>query len=264
MQEQSGAPFSLAGKTAVVTGGASGIGLAMCRAFVRQGAAVHILDRSVEQAEAAARELTATGGSASAHRCDVSDAESVRAAFEEVLAQGRLHILVNNAGVAHVGSLATTPEEDFDRLMRINVKGVYLCSRAAIEPMRRQGGGVILNMGSVAGCAGLSDRFAYSTSKGAVLAMTMSIARDYVKDGIRCNAISPARVHTPFVDGFLAKNYPGHEQEMMGKLAETQPVGRMGEPEEVANLAVYLCSDEAGFITGVNYPIDGGFLNLHG
>ena len=264
MQQESKTPFSLTGKTAVVTGGASGIGLAICRAFVRHGAAVHILDRSVEQAETAARELTSAGGTVSAHACDVSDTESVRGVFAGIFAQQRVNILVNNAGVAHVGSLATTSEEDFDRLMRINVKGVFLCSRATIEHMRAQGGGVILNMGSVAGCAGLADRFAYSTSKGAVLAMTMSIARDYVKDGIRCNAMSPARVHTPFVDGFLAKNYPGHEEEMMATLAATQPVGRMGEPEEVANLAVYLCSDEAGFITGVNYPIDGGFLNLHG
>jgi len=264
MEQPSRAPYSLAGKTAVVTGGASGIGLAICRAFVRQGAAVHLLDRNERDAAAVAEQLAANGGRARAHACDVGNGDSVRAAFAEVFAQGPLDILVNNAGVAHVGNLATTGEEDFDRVMAVNVRGVYLCARAAIEHMRQHRGGVILNMGSVAGMAGLSDRFAYSTSKGAVLAMTMSIARDYVADGIRCNAISPARVHTPFVDGFLAKNYPGREAEMLEKLAATQPIGRMGQPEEVANLAVYLCSDEASFLTGVNYPIDGGFVNLHG
>jgi NAD(P)-dependent dehydrogenase (short-subunit alcohol dehydrogenase family) len=119
-------------------------------------------------------------------------------------------------------------------------------------------------MASVAGSAGLADRFAYSTSKGAVIAMTYSVARDYINHNIRCNCISPARVHTTFVDGYLKKNYPGREQEMFEELAKTQPIGRMGEPEEVASLALFLCSDAASFITGVNYPLDGGFMNLHG
>lgn len=257
-------PFSLQGKTAAVTGGASGIGLAIARAFVRQGAAVHILDRNREEAAAAVREMTAAGGRAVAHECDVADAASVQQAFTAIFAQEQLHILVNNAGIAHVGSLATTGEEDFDRVLRVNVKGVYLCMRAALDHMRGHGGGVILNMASIAATTGLSDRFAYSTSKGAVVAMTLSVARDSLRDGIRCNAISPARVRTPFVDGFVAKNYPGREEEMFEKLAGAQPIGRMGKPEEVADLAVYLCSDEASFITGQNYAIDGGFLNLHG
>jgi 2-keto-3-deoxy-L-fuconate dehydrogenase len=130
--------------------------------------------------------------------------------------------------------------------------------------MKSSGGGVILNLASIAGSAGLPDRFAYSMSKGAVIAMTYSVARDYMAHNIRCNCISPARVHTPFVDSYLAKNYPGREQEMFDKLAHAQPIGRMAEASEVASMAVFLCSDEAAFITGVDYPLDGGFMNLRG
>ena len=188
----------------------------------------------------------------------------MRETFGAIFARGRVNILVNNAGVAHVGTVESTNEEDFDRILRINVRGVYLCTRAVVEHMKERGGGVILNMASIAGMAGLPDRFAYSTSKGAVLAMTFSVARDYLGAKIRCNAISPARVHTPFVDGFVAKNYPGREAEMMETLGRAQPVGRMAEPEEVASLAVWLCSEEASFVTGVNYPLDGGYMNLRG
>jgi NAD(P)-dependent dehydrogenase (short-subunit alcohol dehydrogenase family) len=248
----------------VITGGASGIGLAIAKAFAREGAPVHLLDLNESAVQAAAQAIQAAGGSAEAHVCDVSDAASVRETFESIFARGRVRILVNSAGVAHVGTVASTSEEDFDRLMRVNVRGVYLCTRAVIERMKAHSGGVILNMASIAATAGLPDRFAYSTSKGAVLAMTFSIARDYLRDNIRCNAISPARVHTPFVDGFVAKNYPGREKEMMEVLGQAQPIGRMAEPEEVANLAVWLCSDEASFITGGNYPLDGGFVNLRG
>ncbi len=251
----------LIGKTAVITGGASGIGLAIATAFARQGATVSIIDQNDSGARAAAEEI---GTAATAFACDVSDGESVRKTFAAIFARGRVDILVNNAGVAHVGTVTSTSEEDFDRIVRINVRGVYLCTRAVVEHMKAQGGGVILNMASIAAIAGLPDRFGYSTSKGAVLAMTFSVARDYIDENIRCNAISPARVHTPFVDGFVAKNYPGHEAEMMEKLGRAQPMGRMAQPEEVASLAMWLCSDAASFVTGVNYPLDGGYMNLRG
>jgi 2-keto-3-deoxy-L-fuconate dehydrogenase len=185
-------------------------------------------------------------------------------AFEKITKLGRVHILVNNAGISQIGNIERTSEEDFDRIMRVNVKGYYNCILALIGHMKTHGGGVILNMASIAGSAGLADRFGYSTTKGAVIAMTYSVARDYISSGIRCNCISPARVHTPFVDDYLKKNYPGREQEMYDKLAQMQPIGRMGEPEEVASLALFLCSDAAKFITGVDYPLDGGFMNLHG
>jgi 2-keto-3-deoxy-L-fuconate dehydrogenase len=254
--------FSLRGKTAVITGAASGIGLAVARTFARQGATVNILDRDGAAAQTASDQIAASGGKAYALACDVADAASVGGVFEQIFARGRVDILVNNAGIAHVGSLATTAEEDLDRILRVNVKGVYQCMRAVLAHIREHRSGVILNMCSIAAITGLTDRFAYSTSKGAVLAMTLSVARDYLKDGIRCNAISPARVHTPFVDGFVTKNYPGREAEMMAKLSAAQPIGRMAQPEEVASLAVYLCSDEASFITGMNYCLDGGYMNL--
>ncbi|HTX35960.1 MAG TPA: SDR family oxidoreductase [Bryobacteraceae bacterium] len=257
-------PRRLAGKTAIVTGGASGIGRAIATAFAREGAAVWIVDRDEAGGRAAAGEIAAGDGTAEARACDVADGESVRRVFAEVFARGRLQILVNCAGIAHVGTVTSTSEEDFDRILRVNVRGVYLCTRAAVEHMRWQGGGAILNIASIAASTGLPDRFAYSTSKGAVLAMTYSVARDCLREGIRCNAISPARVHTPFVDGFVAKNYPGREAEMMQKLGEAQPVGRMGKPEEVAGLAVWLCSEEASFVTGVDYLMDGGYVNLRG
>jgi NAD(P)-dependent dehydrogenase (short-subunit alcohol dehydrogenase family) len=224
---------------------------------------VRILDLSQNDAERVAGEVVGGGGKASAHRCDVTSQTDVNAIFELIAKRGRLHILVNNAGVSHIGNVEDTSEEDFDRVMAVNVKGYYNCIHAAIEHMK-EAGGVILNMASVAGATGLADRFAYSTSKGAVIAMTYSVARDCLSHQVRCNCISPARVHTPFVDGYLKKNYPGREQEMYEKLAGTQPIGRMGEPDEIASLALFLCSDAASFITGVDYPIDGGFLNLHG
>lgn len=256
-------PFRLDGKVAVVTGGASGIGKAIVERFAASGARVCILDKDKQQAEEAAGAITSRHGDARSIACDVSERQQVESAFREITREAPVSILVNNAGVSHIGSLEKTTEADFDRIFRINVKGIYNCMLACIEGMKRTGG-VILNMASVAGSAGLADRFAYSTSKGAVIAMTYSVARDYLPYKIRCVCISPARVHTPFVDDYLQKNYPGREKEMFDKLSKTQPIGRMGEPHEIAGLALFLCSDEAAFITGVDYPIDGGFFNLHG
>jgi NAD(P)-dependent dehydrogenase (short-subunit alcohol dehydrogenase family) len=252
--------FSLQQKKAAITGAASGIGLAIAQVFAKQGAEVFILDLDEKAAQAAAEEIMATGAQASALSCDVSNQAQVKSVFAQI---GALDILVNNAGIAHIGTAESTTEADFDRVMNVNVKGVYNCLHAAIPLLKSRGAGVILNMASIAATIGIPDRFAYSTAKGAVLTMTLATAKDYLKQNIRCNCISPARVHTPFVDGFLAKNYPGQEAEMYAKLAKTQPIGRMATPLEVAYLALYLCSDEASFITGCDYPLDGGFTRLN-
>ena len=252
--------FSLQNKKAVITGGGSGIGKAISVLFAKQGAEVHIIELTEESAHEAVTEIKANGGKVISHACNVASHEDVVAVFEKI---GAIDILVNNAGIAHVGKVDTTAEADFDRIMNVNVKGVYNCLYASIPQFRKSKGGVIVNMASIAAWVGIPDRFAYSTAKGAVMAMTLSVARDYMSENIRCNSISPARVHTPFVDGFIAKNYPGQEAEMFEKLSKSQPIGRMGKPDEVAALALFLCSDEAGFITGCDYPIDGGFIKLN-
>ncbi|TXJ25982.1 MAG: SDR family oxidoreductase [Chitinophagaceae bacterium] len=255
--------FSLKGKTAVITGGGSGIGKAISLLFAQQGASVYILDFNKESAEEVAVQAKKEGGQAAAIVCDVSNQQQVKEVMDNIAQKtGGIQLLVNNAGIAHVGNVETTTEDDFNRLLAVNVKGVYNCLQAVIPHMKKAGG-AILNMASIASSIGLPDRFAYSMSKGAVLGMTLSTARDYISQNIRCNCISPARVHTPFVDGFIAKNYPGKEKEMFEKLSKTQPIGRMAEPSEIANLVLYLCSDEAAFITGCDYPIDGGFIKLN-
>jgi 2-keto-3-deoxy-L-fuconate dehydrogenase len=253
--------FDLKGKRAVVTGAASGIGLAIAELFAAHQAAVVLLDLDAQKTTDAAKAIAEkTSGSVTGVACDVSRADSVEKAFSQI--GGSVDILVNCAGIAHVGNLLSTSPEDIDRLYAVNVRGTYLCMQAGIKSMIESKRGVILNMASIAATAGLSDRFAYSMTKGAVLSMTLSVAKDYIAQGIRCNCISPARVHTPFVDGFLAKNYPGQEAEKMKVLEQSQPIGRMGTPSEIAVLALYLCSDDASFLTGVDYPIDGGFFNL--
>ncbi|MBJ6110463.1 SDR family oxidoreductase [Hymenobacter sp. BT523] len=252
--------FSLSGKTAVITGGGSGIGRAIALLFARQGAAVHIIELNAEAGRDVVAEIRQAGGTAAVHAADVSQQAAVVATFQAI---GRVDVLVNNAGIAHVGTVETTSEADFDRVYQVNVKGAYNCLFAAVPLMKAQGGGAIVNMASIAAHVGLTDRLAYSMSKGAIFAMTLSVARDYLGSNIRCNSISPARVHTPFVDGFIAKNYAGKEAEIFEKLSKSQPIGRMGQPDEVAALALYLASDEAGFVTGCDYPLDGGFIKLN-
>lgn len=252
--------FSLENKTAVITGGGSGIGKAIATLFARQGAIVHILELSEAAASQAVNEIQSFGGKAYSYSCDISNQQQVLDTFGKI---GNVDILVNNAGIAHIGKVDTTSEADFVKVFEVNVKGAYNCLYAALPTMKKNGGGAIVNMASIASSVGISDRFAYSMSKGAIHAMSMSVARDYLNDNIRCNSISPARIHTPFVDGFIAKNYQGQEQEIFEKLSKSQPVGRMGKPEEVASLALYLCSDEAGFVTGNDYALDGGFIKLN-
>ena len=252
--------FSLKGKKAIVTGGGSGIGKAIAVLFAQQGAEVHIIELSLENSTGVLDEIKSIGGTAVAHACNVANQQEVIDTFGKI---DNFNILVNNAGIAHIGKADTTLEADFDRVINVNVKGVYNCVYAAIPLLRKLGGGVILNMASIAATLGLPDRFAYSTAKGAVISMTLSVARDYIGENIRCNSISPARVHTPFVDGFIAKNYAGKEKEIFEKLSKSQPIGRMAQPNEIAALALYLCSEEASFITGCDYPIDGGFVKLN-
>jgi 2-keto-3-deoxy-L-fuconate dehydrogenase len=255
--------FSLSNKTAVITGGGSGIGRAIAELFAQQGATVFILELNKETALDAVSAIRKANGIAHDITCNVADQKEVKEKFLSIIHQtGKLDILVNCAGIAHVGNLENTEEADFEKVFNVNVKGVYNCMKAAIATMKEQGG-TILNIASIASSVGIADRFAYSMSKGAVLTMTLSVAKDYIKHNIRCNCISPARVHTPFVDGFIKKNYPGKEKEMFEKLSSSQPIGRMGKPEEVAALALYLCSDEASFVTGSDYPIDGGFIRLN-
>lgn len=252
--------FRLDNKIAAVTGSGSGIGKAVALLFAKQGALVHLIDMNEDAIKITAEEIQKENGKAVVQTCDVTQQQQVKDVFSKI---NKINILVNSAGVSHVGNVENTSEADFDRLYNVNVKGIYNCLQAAVSIMKKNKSGVILNLASIANNVGLPDRFAYSMTKGAVYAMTLSVARDYIHDGIRCNCISPARVHTPFVDGFIKKNYPGREQEMFEKLSKSQPIGRMAKPEEIANLILYLCSDEASFITGCDYPIDGGFIKLN-
>jgi 2-keto-3-deoxy-L-fuconate dehydrogenase len=256
--------FNLASKIAVVTGGGSGIGRSIAECFADQNAVVHILELNEASAAQTMESILAKKGKAFAHRCNVADQNEVRRVFSDIIMESHhIDILVNSAGIAHIGKIENTSESDFDKVFTVNVKGAYNTMQSAIGYMKEQRSGVILNLASVAATIGIPDRFAYSMSKGAVLTMTLSVAKDYLEHNIRCNCISPARVHTSFVDGFLKNNYPGREKEMFEKLSKTQPIGRMGKPDEVAALALYLCSDEAGFVTGCDYPIDGGFIRLN-
>lgn len=252
-------PLRLAGKHALVTGGGSGIGRAIAQRLAGEGAEVVILEARAEAGEETAAAIRSAGGAARVVGADVSDTASMHDAFAAV---ERLDLLVNNAGIAHVGNVLATRPEDFDRVFAVNVKGVYHGLHFGVPKLVAAGGGAIVNIASIVSKVALPDRFAYGMSKGAVLTMTLSVARDFIDRGIRCNCVCPARVHTPFVDGFLQKNYPGKESEMLAKLAAAQPIGRMGQPDEVAALVAFLCSDEAAFITGSAYDIDGGVTLL--
>ncbi|MCE2676454.1 MAG: SDR family oxidoreductase [Sediminibacterium sp.] len=252
--------FLLHQKTAVVTGGGSGIGKEVCIVLAKQGAKVYVVDLSEQSANETVDIIKKEGGEGKSIVIDVTNQKALMAAYNSIEA---IHILVNCAGISHIGNATSTEEQDFEKLFNVNVKGVYNSLHAAIPIMQKTGGGAIVNISSIVAKVGVSDRFAYGMSKGAVHAMTLSVAKDYIKDNIRCNSISPGRVHTPFVDGFLKKNYPGKEAEMFDKLSKTQPIGRMGKPIEIAHQVLYLCSDEASFITGSDYAIDGGYVTLN-
>ncbi len=256
--------FRLTDKIAVVTGGSKGIGRSVAEVFAGQGAVVHIIDVDEENGVLVRDRIKNSGGIAYFYNCDLSNHDAVQNTFNSIKdTSSKINVLVNNAGVSSIGSVMQSPPDEVDRLYQMNIKSVYNCLYACIPHMIDSGGGSIVNVASVASLLGISDRFAYSMSKGAVYAMTMSIAKDYISDHIRCNAVGPGRVHTPFVDSFISNNFPGQEKETFERLSKTQPIGRMGKPEEIAHLITYLCSDEAGFVTGSFYPIDGGFMNLN-
>ena len=245
--------FDLSGKNAVVTGGSSGIGKAITETLKEQGAEVFVIDLNENPSHKKEGIHTITA--------DITQWNELSTSLGSL--PQTIDILVNNAGIGFVGNIEQTEEEDFDRLYQVNVKGVFNCVKTILPRMKQQGG-VIINMASIVSHIAVKDRLAYTTTKGAVWAMTNSIAKDYLEDGIRCNSVSPARVHTPFIDDYLEKNYPGREKEMYKKLSQTQPIGRMANPQEVADLVLYLCSNEASFITGTDFPIDGGFIKLNG
>lgn len=251
-------------RTAIVTGGASGIGLAISKRFAAAGANVEILDLNEQEMKAAVEAIQQAGGEVHATSCDVANHEMVDQVIGEIhQRRGKIDILVNNAGIAHVGNALNTTPEDFERVQRVNVFGAANCTRSALQYMvKNENGGAILNLASVASVSAIADRFAYATSKGAILSMTYAVAKDFLEQKIRCNALMPGRVHTPFVDGFIAKNYPDNQEEMFEKLSKAQPIGRMGTPDEIAASALFLCSDEASFITGTALPVDGGTLTI--
>lgn len=251
--------FRLDGKVALITGAGSGIGDRIARLFARQDAAVMIGDVDERGGTRVADAIAQAGGRARYRRLDVTDAASASSAVSAcVEAFGGLHVLVNNAGIGYVGDVLETDESEFDRLMSVNVKGVFLCSKAAAAHMVEHGGGAIVNIASVAGHVCVKRRFAYGASKGAVLAMTKSMAGDLVARGVRVNSISPGTVYTPFVDSYLDRFHSHNRDETLAGLHARQPVGRMGRPDEIAYMALYLASDEAAFATGADMVVDGG------
>ncbi len=243
-------PFRLDGRKALVTGGASGIGEAVSRVFSAAGASVYIVD--IDQARAG--QLAAELPGASALICDITEEDAVRRAFEGIPA---LDVLVNNAGIGLVGSIEETSLADFQRLFRVNVEGMFLATKYAL-PLLTASHGSIVMIGSVAGVVGVKRRFAYCATKGAVVAMTRQLAVDYPKE-IRVNCICPGTVDTPFVEAYLEKYHKHEKEKVRAELNARQPVGRLGKPEEIAHLALYLSSPEAAFVTGSVVSIDGGW-----
>lgn len=251
--------FRLDGKVALVTGAGSGIGEQIARLFARQGAAVLIGDVDERGGRRVAGEIAQAGGRVHYQRLDVTSAASAEAAVRAgVEGFGGLHVLVNNAGIGYVGDVTETDEGEYDKLMAVNAKGVFLCSRAAVAQMTAQGSGAIVNIASVAGQVGVKRRFAYGASKGAVIAMTKSMAVDLVDRHIRVNCICPGTIYTPFVDGYLDRFHSHNREETLQGLHARQPIGRMGKPEEIAYAALYLACDEAAFATGSAMVVDGG------
>ena len=251
--------MKLNSKLAIVTGGGSGIGKSIAKHLASDGANVVIFEINPDNAKETVEEIISSGGSARAIQCDISNNDAVKVAVSETTRKdSRIDILVNNAGIAHIGNVETTKPDDLDRIYNVNVKGVYNCMNAVVPVMAGQGGGAIVNLASVASKLGIEQRFAYSMSKGAVYTMTLSVARDYIDKKIRCNCVCPGRVHTPFVDKYLDEHYPENKEEMFEKLSKWQPIGRMGQPKEIANLVAFLVSDDASFITGSAYDVDGG------
>jgi 2-keto-3-deoxy-L-fuconate dehydrogenase len=250
--------FELNSKIALVTGGGSGIGAAIAKTFATAGATVVVADRDLPGAERTASELNGAGFQAVALQVDVSDAAACAEIARTVLDQfSRLDVLVNNAGIGHVGTILQTTAEDLDRLHSVNVRGVFNMSKAFIGSMLERGTGNILNLASIGGVVGIRDRLAYCATKFAVVGITKAMALDHAAAGVRVNCICPGRVETPFVSARLAE-YPDPERAYK-EMAATQALGRMGQPEEIANAALYLASDESAFITGTAFLIDGGW-----
>lgn len=253
----------LKNKVSVITGGGSGIGKSIANIFAANKSKVYVFDINEEQGASACNEIVNSGGTAEFIDCNIADPVSVKNSVDQVLNnEDRIDILVNNAGISHVGNIEQTSSEDMDKLFNVNVKGMFHVTKEIIPTMVKSGGGVILNLASIVAKVGIAERFAYTMTKGAVLSMTLSIAKDYIDKNVLCNCICPARVHTPFVDDYLAKNYAGREKEVFENLSKFQPIGRMGKPDEIAKFALFLCSDDSSFITGATYDIDGGVMNL--
>jgi meso-butanediol dehydrogenase / (S,S)-butanediol dehydrogenase / diacetyl reductase len=249
----------LQGETALITGGGTGIGRAIALAFAREGANVSVAGRRLEPLQEVAREIEQGGGKALAIGCDVTDAqEATRAVAETAARFGRLTILVNNAGTLHVSTIETIPEEEWDRVMTVNLKGPFLMSRAALPELRRAGGGAIVNIGSILGLIGAKERAAYCASKGGVTMLTTAMALDHAHENIRVNCICPAIVETDLVRGLFDKASDG--EALRRARAALIPLGRMGKPEDVAEMAVFLASRESSWMTGAAIPLDGGLL----